>query len=358
MAASDPGRYGGLAAVGRQLAGGSAIDLFIPAADSGLLHSWCGPSGWDRGDSGDVRVRRLAASGDDLLFPHQPSAVSWAPDRLDVFAVTAHGDLWHFTAAGQDEPDVSWSGQCLGHPAAGPLVSGAAAVALGNGQMMVFARCGEAGALMACSRGPGGEHWSWRDLTDELGWAKPLRGSVFGPAACSWGPGRIDLFCVSGTVHAGTLEHTWQQDFPGKPGWHPDYWEQPKAFILTSSPVAVAWPGPEEISVVYRNVAGIDGSSVGLSHWVSRNPVEAFSQTAGHFYLDWENEIIYQQTSPDDAMLSFPVLASSQKRRLDVFWVRSDLQLQHGRANAVGSVKEWIWEWESMRVAWPQADGK
>jgi hypothetical protein len=190
---------------------------------------------------------------------------------------------------------------------------------------------------------------------DELGWAKQPREFVFAPAGCSWAPDRIDLFCVSGTTHAGTLEHTWQQEFPDNPDWHPDYWEQPNAFILTSTPVAISWSDPKQISVIYRNVTGIDGSSVAISHWIGRNPAEAFSQTAGHWYLDWENVVIYQQVSPGDAVVSFPTLASSQKNRLDAFWIRSDLQLQHGWTNTVTGVKDWDWDWETVPVAWPSS---
>jgi hypothetical protein len=354
MVAFDPGRQVGLAAVGRDLGGDPAIDLFIPASGNGLLHTWSGPSGWHQGPSGEIQLHQVSAPGDDQVFSQQPSAVSWAPDRLDVFAVNEHGDLWHFWAVGTEQPPSSWSGESLGRPATGGLVSGPGAVTHGHDKIMVFARSGRDGTLMACVWDPAaGERWRWHHPVDELGWAEQPREFVFSPVGCSWAPSRIDLFCVSGTTRAGTLEHTWQQDFPDNPAWHPDYWEQPKAFILTSTPAAVSWSDPGQIFVIYRNVAGIDGSSVGMSHWTGRSPAEALSRTAGHFYLDWENDIIYQQVSSDDTVMSFPTLASWQKNRLDAFWIRSDLQLQRGWVDTVADVKDW--NWENLPVAWPSS---
>ena len=219
---------------------------------------------------------------------------------------------------------------------------------------------------MMCVQDPADrERWTWRDPVG-LGWEKPPGEFVFAPAGCSWSPDRIDLFCVSGTTSAGTLEHTWQQDHPNDPAWHPDYWEQPPAFILTSTPVAVSWSEPKRVFVIYRNVPGINGTSIAMSHWIGRKPAPRASHAAGNAYdrsllhhpgaeLDWSHEIVYEQVSSDDDVLSFPTLASGQKDRLDTFWIRGDLQLQHGRANTVGAMKDWAWEWESVPIAWPSA---
>ena len=62
MASLDPAAHGGFAAVGRQLQGGPAIDLFIPVEGGGLFHTWYGPSGWNRGESGDVQLQQIAAT--------------------------------------------------------------------------------------------------------------------------------------------------------------------------------------------------------------------------------------------------------------------------------------------------------
>lgn len=362
MASLDPAVYGGFAAVGRPLQGGPAIDLFIPVAGRGLFHTWYGPSGWNRGESGDVQLQQIAATGDGETFCHQPSAVSWAPDRLDVFAVSDRGDLWHFWAIGEQQPAASWTGESLGHPDTGGLVSGAGAVAHGQGKITVFARSGQGGTLMMCVRDPADEErWTWRDPVNEVGWPKPPGEFVFAPGCCSWGPDRIDVFCVSGTTHAGTLEHTWQQDYPD-PEWHPDYWEQPPAFILTSTPIPLGWSDPKRHFVIYRMVPGINGSSVAISHWIDR--AAGVSQTSGNAYdrsflhhpgaeLDWHDEIIYEQVSSDDDVLSFPTLTSCEKDRLDAFWIRGDLQLQHGWANTGQGVKGGVWEWENLPVGWP-----
>jgi hypothetical protein len=354
VATFDPGGLGGFASVGRLLAAGPVIDLFIPVSPAGLHHSWYGPTGWHRTTSGELQLQPISAKGDDQPFSHQPSAVSGAPDRLDVFAVSDGGDLWHFWAEGEQQPPSSWVGETLGHPVAGGLISAPAAVAQDEDKITVLARSAPLGTLMACVWDPAaGEHWTWRDPVDELGWAKQPSEFVFAPAACAWGPDRIDVFCVSGTSHAGTLQHTWQQDFPDTPAWHPDYWEQLNAYILTSNPAAVSWSEPRQLFVIYRNVAGIDGSSVGMTSWLSRHPTQAFFQIAAHFYLDWERRVVYQQSSSEDAVLSHPTLASAQKNRLDAFWIRSDLRLQHGWINTAATMKDW--SWEDLAVAWPSS---
>jgi hypothetical protein len=49
-------------------------------------------------------TQRLAAPDATQAFPHPPSAVSWRPDRLDLFVVSAGGDLWHFWVVDENQP--------------------------------------------------------------------------------------------------------------------------------------------------------------------------------------------------------------------------------------------------------------
>jgi hypothetical protein len=104
----------------------------------------------------------------------------------------------------------------------------------------VFVRAGGHGAINGCVWDPAdGRRWNWFSA-QQLGWAPEPSGGTLSPAACSWAPDRLDLFAVSGNPDSGgKVEHTWQQDFPGAPHWHPDYWENAAGqdFTATSSPV-------------------------------------------------------------------------------------------------------------------------
>jgi len=186
---------------------------------------------------------------------------------------------------------------------------------------------------------------------DDLHWAHQPRNYVFALAAASWGADRIDLFGVTGTADGGTLEHTWQQDFPGNPAWHPDYWEQPEAFGVTSIPAAVSWNDPQEIVVLYCLPSGLSGSGVGMTRWLGRH---------------WVRNVLYQQGSAGDGVgdgvLSYAALVSWEAKRLDAFWIRgpsvpqqlTDLRLQHGWNTVGGKLADWVWE--DFAVAWPSLD--
>jgi hypothetical protein len=197
----------------------------------------------------------------------------------------------------------------------------------------VFARAGSDGALFACVWDPAnGRQWAWHTAR-QIGWAAEPGPYAFSPAACSWDPSRIDLFAITGsTSDGGTVQHTWQQDFPGSPGWHPDYWEAPGTITATSSPVSVSWldqQQTQQITVVYCGPSGIEGSTVGMTRWLGDH---------------WVSDVLYQQLSGDDGIAGFPALASWQPGRLDAFWFRSDYTLQHGWNAKGGNLGDWIWE--------------
>ena len=119
--------------------------------------------------------------------PRATAAVSWGPDRIDLFTVDEAGGLVHRSFV-----SGTWSAEiALG----GSLVSAPAATAWAVDRLQVFAIFDD-GALW--NRYWDGESWHpWESLG----------GSLTGtPAASSWGTDRIDVFAPGrdgGTSHPG-----------------------------------------------------------------------------------------------------------------------------------------------------------
>jgi hypothetical protein len=62
-----------------------------------------------------------------------------------------------------------------------------------------------------------------------------------GPGACTWGPGRVDIF------YRGQNDHLWHRWFDG--GWHA---EEDLGGVLTSDPAACTW-SPGRIDIFYED---------------------------------------------------------------------------------------------------------
>ena len=193
------------------------IDVFVRGTDGALWYKEYSGSSWSNWIGLDGQV----ASGTG------PAACSWGAGRLDVFVQGTDGVLYQKTCTG------SWSGwQSLG----GKLTSSPAAMSPTNGVINVYGR-GTDGALW--QRGYNNNAWSsWSSLGGKLA-------SNTGPAACSWGPGRLDV-CVQGTD--GALYHKWYNG-----GW--SGWES-LGGKLTSSPAAAAASGGNRIDVFVRGTDG------------------------------------------------------------------------------------------------------
>ncbi|HEX8845085.1 MAG TPA: peptidoglycan DD-metalloendopeptidase family protein [Pyrinomonadaceae bacterium] len=129
-----------------------------------------------------------------------------------------------------------------------------------------------------------GREWSeWKSLGGDL---------IFGPAVCSWGPNRLDVFTV-GTDRA--LYHKW---------WNGSVWRDWESLggELTAKPAAVSW-GPNRIDVFGR---ATDNS---LYHkWWD-----------GSRWHDWEGL--------GGSLLSAPAVSSRRADHLDVFVVATDRSL-------------------------------
>ncbi len=199
-----------VAACGAGPAGDAAQDLELEivarSPDGDLLH------GRQRG-AGRARFECLgapAAVAGGRAIPmgivSPPAVCRGASDRLDVFAVGPGGELLHAARrAGAWEPF-----DALGAPAGTPRSEAVAACCCGSARIAVFRR-GGAGELLL----------KWWDGAAWSGYASlgvpqapdpsypavlapaPLSGP---PAACSWGPSRLDVFARGAE---GDLVHTW-----------------------------------------------------------------------------------------------------------------------------------------------------
>jgi hypothetical protein len=152
----------------------------------------------------------------NTLLSYPPAAVSWGYGRIDVFAVDNSGSLWHTwcndtdcNAAGDQS---HWPWEFLGHPASDGLTGGPAATSWGTGRLDVFA-AGQS------------QHEIWHLTYDNQhwhDWNAPGWGVVGEePAAVSWGPGRIDVagrggslltHIACGSVDGCTDGNAWTED--------------------------------------------------------------------------------------------------------------------------------------------------
>ncbi len=178
------------------------IDLFARSPDGELLHSTGEGETWSPFEN----LGAPAALRNDLAIPiplaSPPAVCRSRPGRLDVFALGQEGDLLHTWRDGE-----GWSGfESLGRAilevsgAQQPLpLSGTPAVcACGPAGMGVFV-LGPLGDLLLTWWD--GRQWSGftslgapdvsHDLYPALTVTTPLAGP---PAACSWGPERLDVF--------------------------------------------------------------------------------------------------------------------------------------------------------------------
>ncbi|MGC5224192.1 RHS repeat-associated core domain-containing protein, partial [Micromonospora sp. DT81.3] len=195
------------------------LDVFGRGTDGTLQHwAWDGTAWGGPGSLGGA-------------LADAPHAVSSAPNRLDVFGRGTDGTLQHW----------AWDGTAWGGPGSlgGALADAPHAVSSAPNRVDVFGR-GTDGTL---------QHWAW----DGTAWGGP--GSLGGtladaPHAVSWAPNRVDVF---GRGTDGTLQH-WAGTGRG--------WGDPTSLggTLTDAPHAVSW-APRRMNVFGR---GTDGT---LQHW-------------------------------------------------------------------------------------------
>jgi hypothetical protein len=260
------------------------LDVFVRGTGNRLEHKFRTPSGgwvssWESPNLG--APTGLSLAGD-------PTAASWGPGRVDVFARATDNNLWHRFYNGQwsawenlgaplgglaSDPDVSsrttnsldvfalgltgtlyqksWTGSSwtgwtsLGKPATGGLTSHPSAVSWDAGRIDVFAR------------GPN-SHLFHRWWTSSAGWsvwenlcAAPHPGCYLfsAPDVSSWSAGRLDVFIAGDTAAPHRLYHRWYNG--SWSGWENLCAAPHSACDIVGAPGAVSW-GLNRIDVFVR----------------------------------------------------------------------------------------------------------
>lgn len=245
--------------------GPDRLDIFALGTDQALYHRWWNGSAWGGWES----------LGGTLVST--PSVVCWGPNRIDIFGVGTNNALWHKWWDG-----AKWGGwESLG----GILTSPPSAVSWAPNRLDIFA-IGTDSAL----------YHRWWDGSAWGGWESLGGTLVDPPTAVSWGPNRLDIFGV-GTDHA--VYHRWFDGGGG--GW--GGW-QSLGGIVMSSPSAVCWDENR-----------IDIFAVGTDSAVYH---QAWN---GSSWSGWERR--------GGIVESPPVACSWAPNRLDIFAIGTDSALYH-----------------------------
>ncbi len=199
--------------------GPDRIDLFGRSVDGAIYHNY-----WDGS------WHSFESLGGNFIYG--PAVSSWAPGRLDVFAIGNDGALYH------NYWDGSWHG--WGERLGGVFTSAPAAVSSGPNHIDVFGR-GTDNAIWHT-------YWdgSWHGF-NSLGGA-----FVSAPAVSSWGGGRLDVFAVG--TDGGLYHNYWDGN------WHT--WGDRLGVPFTSSPTATSW-GVNRIDVFANN----SGNTIWHDFW-------------------------------------------------------------------------------------------
>jgi len=207
-----------------------------------------------------------------------PAAVSWGPNRIDVFIRGTDNQLYH-----RYFDNNAWSSW---QQIAANMTSSPAATTWGQNRLDVFGR-GTDNALYHISSSDGGSTWS--------AWSRIAATMTSDPAAVSWGANRIDVV-ANGTNSAAY--HTWTTD--GGSTWQP--W-QSLGGSLTSSPTISSW-GASRLDVFARG---------------GDNAVYQETSTDGVTFSSWQRL--------GGNLSSGPAAVSWGSNRIDVFARGQDLAM-------------------------------
>jgi hypothetical protein len=204
-----------------------------------------GPSGRCHYTSSDLDGwEKWSDLGGMLTGP--PTAVSWGPERLDVFVTSPDRRLYHRWRDGPTWPQEGVPEPNWGAPLAPEQVGRVSAVSWGVNRIDLFAKAAESGDCL---------HLFWDDTLG--GWGPKRDGAAHweslggplktDPTGLTWGiKDRVDVFAV---FEDGGLSHrVWEK------GWQP--WERLGDQLLSSRPSVVSW-GDQRIDVVAHS-AGDD----------------------------------------------------------------------------------------------------
>ncbi|MBK7399929.1 MAG: hypothetical protein IPJ34_27680 [Myxococcales bacterium] len=206
--------------------------------------------------------------------------MSWARNRIDVFAVTTAGMLQHYATAdgGLTSYADNW-GSMPGYPFDSTTTCDA--TTWGPGRLDVFCLGWAGGRQSIVHR--------WYDAARGGGWeALPslpfgLTYRANGVAAASWGPGRLDVWIVDQGSSPHKLRHAGTSSAAGTGGWGWDTWSEG---TFTSAPDATAVGATPTTSQRYEIVARcVDGGNM-LCHW-SYSPTFGLQVQKVNLGFDW-----------------------------------------------------------------------
>jgi hypothetical protein len=248
------------------------LDIFGLGVDNTMFHKWWDPA-WQSSDGTNWGPSRTEweSLGDPFAFNSPPAAVSWGPNRLDIFGVgvdtrldspknTMFHKWWDPTWTAPDgthwgPSQTDW--ESLGDPIA--FNSPPAAVSWGSNRLDIFG-VGVDTRLENPPKNtmfhkwwdptwtaPDGTHWG-PSRTD---W-QPLGGTFNSPpAAVSWGPNRLDIF---GVGVDNIMRHKWWDGTSWKPS--PTDWVSLGDTKFISPPAAVSW-GPNRLDIFSLDVDNV-----------------------------------------------------------------------------------------------------
>ena len=186
--------------------GADGLEVVARSPDGDLLHHRLHGGGRPRFECLGAPAAVMGGRAIPLGIASAPAVCRGAPERLDVFAVGQSGELLHAVRS-----DGEWAPfDALGVPDGAPPLEAVAACACGPASMAVFRRGGAGDLLLKWWDGAA---WSRYASLGSPQVPDPSYPAVLAPApltgppaACSWGPSRLDVFARGS---AGDLVHAW-----------------------------------------------------------------------------------------------------------------------------------------------------
>jgi hypothetical protein len=203
--------------------GPNRLDVFVLGTDRAMYHKWWNGAAWGPSLPGYEYMGGICNSA--------PEVVAWGANRLDAFVLGTDSALYHKWWNGS-----AWGPSVTGYEYMGGVCSSPPRVtSWGSDRLDVFV-LGTDSALYH-------KWWNGSAWGPSVTGYEYMGGTIIGdPKAVAWGPDRLDVF-VLGTDRA--LYHKW---------WNGSAWGpsvtgyEYQGGVCTSSPEVVAW-GPDRLDV-------------------------------------------------------------------------------------------------------------